>query len=1114
KGHLHPDYGIPLDPDEDMLEVAYEFKLGTNPRDVDSDNDGTLDSEEDYDSDLLPNAEEQQMSSDPTMADTDDDGVVDGLEKGSWASGREYEPDNSLSPLFMRVMRFGGTATDYVAFPAQRRFGLTNWTVEAWVNPDNGWAGSGTIVRRETGPGRQNYVLGINAALCPTIEFGSVLLVGPSAIPATGTNWTHVAATYNSANRSLKILINGEIIASTTASEPPSVSGGGPVVQRIGENFAGVMDEVRIWGRQLSADEIDQNSRTFLSGGESNLVCYYKFDDSTSYVSGSAGTSLVSLWHHGQVEDYVRKFRGDWANGWQHAGTVNGNVQFELLSTENPVNGDSDNDGLPDWWEVMYGLDPYSAVGDDGAWGDPDLDGLNNVAEYHTWIDGTGANLDPQSEDSDGDGFGDYDSWDTNSVAAFRTWGELYDDGDGIPDSWEVQYMDSAPNTGTRGLDPAYYDANLDPDDDGWDNFAEYFGSYVNSSGILVRGCNPIDVNVYPMPLLKITARYTGVLGNSLDEVAGSPNVRLLFYSEPAMDGYSDATLVFSGASLETRQFTTGHIVQGVNYVFGYLDVNGNGLWEDDTEPAGLAVPFTVGWADVNEVYVNLSDKLTGYPRFSWEPLPGQDEYIIQLKQGSAQIFERRIRRNYVHEGDYLYQGMYGLSNGTYNCMVWYEDYIYGHMYTNFHKVIVRIVDPIATPTPTVTTAHDFLYQYSRNSLEWTVASDSATAYYMLVQGGALTGAKVVPRPYLFRTYQGNFSTDLPFYAGDDNGSGLVWANGRYYVQLQGLTPNSASLLSDPARAIRLGLASPVNGGKSMISGDVYYFGKVANGFGVANLRIIVQSFRSSGFSGTPDGQSQVTYVCNTMSPNPDKGDYEIMGLHSGIHYVRAFIDMNGNRLLDSFEPYGFAKDYCGDFNDYEPKSVDLSGGGSVHVSGTRIIIRDRDTDDDELPDAWEWMHWGHLAYGAYDDPDGDSLNNLQEYAESLMDSDPSNPDTDGDGLNDGEELSLGLNAHLGDSDFDGHSDWVEIYVTRTLANDENDVFRIAKVDLQDTSFKEFVVQWQGKNAVNYQVQISSDLKNWTNAPDGFFAGSGTHRYHEAVSVADKHRYYRVVVAP
>ncbi len=46
-----------------------------------------------------------------------------------------------------------------------------------------------------------------------------------------------------------------------------------------------------------------------------------------------------------------------------------------------PQNPDADNDGLPDAWEVLYGLDPTSGAGHDGAGGDPDGDGVVNAEE-------------------------------------------------------------------------------------------------------------------------------------------------------------------------------------------------------------------------------------------------------------------------------------------------------------------------------------------------------------------------------------------------------------------------------------------------------------------------------------------------------------------------------------------------------------------------------------------------------------------------------------------------------------------------------------------------------------------------------------------------------------
>jgi Mg-chelatase subunit ChlD len=57
---------------------------------------------------------------------------------------------------------------------------------------------------------------------------------------------------------------------------------------------------------------------------------------------------------------------------------------------------DTDDDGMPDWWEEEHGLDPNS----DDAGGDPDHDGLTNEDEY-------GHGTDPNHSDTDGGGQND-----------------------------------------------------------------------------------------------------------------------------------------------------------------------------------------------------------------------------------------------------------------------------------------------------------------------------------------------------------------------------------------------------------------------------------------------------------------------------------------------------------------------------------------------------------------------------------------------------------------------------------------------------------------------------------------------------------------------------------
>ncbi len=62
-------------------------------------------------------------------------------------------------------------------------------------------------------------------------------------------------------------------------------------------------------------------------------------------------------------------------------------------------------------------------------------------------------------------------------------------------------------------------------------------------------------------------------------------------------------------------------------------------------------------------------------------------------------------------------------------------------------------------------------------------------------------------------------------------------------------------------------------------------------------------------------------------------------------------------------------------------------------------VVPPEDMDQDGIPDAWEVGNFGDTDYDARDDPDSDHLNNYEEYS---IGSDPTDSDTDGDGIIDG----------------------------------------------------------------------------------------------------------------
>ena len=104
------------------------------------------------------------------------------------------------------------------------------------------------------------------------------------------------------------------------------------------------------------------------------------------------------------------------------------------------------------------------------------------------------------------------------------------------------------------------------------------------------------------------------------------------------------------------------------------------------------------------------------------------------------------------------------------------------------------------------------------------------------------------------------------------------------------------------------------------------------------------------------------------------------------------------------------------------PAQVEVSNLSSVTVARS---VPFADSDEDQMDDSWEKLHFGDLTHDGTGDLDQDSLTDLNEY---LKGTSPRNPDSDNDQLSDGNEVVHYQTDPLdSDTDDDSNPDGFEI---------------------------------------------------------------------------------------
>lgn len=193
-----------------------------------------------------------------------------------------------------KALNFSGSLQNYASLPSGTYFS-GDFTIECWVKPTSHTNWSRIIDFGNSTSNNVVFATSYQLTGKPAIHINGGEFFANSQIPLN--QWTHLAATLSGTTAT--IYINGIASGSSTLNVPANVIRNDNFIGRSNWGWGddapdATFDDLRIWNVAKTASQIQASMNRELTGNESGLTAYFKFNEGICCDNNLAITTLIN----------------------------------------------------------------------------------------------------------------------------------------------------------------------------------------------------------------------------------------------------------------------------------------------------------------------------------------------------------------------------------------------------------------------------------------------------------------------------------------------------------------------------------------------------------------------------------------------------------------------------------------------------------------------------------------------------------------------------------------------------------------------------------------------------------------------------------------------------